>query len=77
MSKNIIFETPKDGIRNDDIIFIEITENCNIETAGDIYDSFCKIYPKAKVNLLSPDLIKSIRFFHNNDNIGYNPDLPF
>ena len=75
MSKEIIFDIPKDGVRDDDTILIELSEDCPIDYANDIFNAFKKIYPKATISMLHPDLIKSVRFFHKNEN--YHPDLPF
>ena len=75
MSNGIIFDIPKDGIHDDDIILIELSEDCSIDYANDIYNAFQKIYPKATISMLCPNLIKSVRFFHKNEN--YHPDLPF
>ena len=75
MSKEIAFNVPKDGVKEDDIILIELTEDCGIEYANDIHNAFSKIYPKATITILHPDLIKSVRFFHKPSN--HHPDLPF
>ena len=75
MSNGIIFDVPKDGVRDDDTILIELTEDCPIDYANDIFNAFKKIYPKATISMLHPDLIKSVRFFHKSEN--YHPDLPF
>ena len=75
MSNGIIFDIPKDGIHDDDIILIELSEDCSIDYANDIYNVFQKIYPKATISMLHPDLIKSVRFFHKSE--SYHPDLPF
>ena len=64
MSNKIVFDIPIDGVKENDIILIELTEYCNIETAQDILNIFKKIYPKADVNCLHPSLVKSVRFFH-------------
>ena len=75
MSKEIIFDIPKDGIHDDDTILIELVEDCPVEYANDIFNAFKKIYPKATISMLHPDLIKSVRFFHKSEN--HHPDLPF
>ena len=75
MSNGIIFDVPKDGVRDDDTILIELSEDCPIDYANDIFNTFKKIYPKATISMLHPDLIKSVRFFHKSEN--YHPDLPF
>ena len=75
MSKEIIFDIPKDGIHDDDTILIELSEDCLIDYANEIYNAFSRIYPKATITILHPDLIKSVRFFHKPSN--HHPDLPF
>ena len=75
MSNGIIFDIPKDGIHDDDTILIELSEDCPIDYANDIFNAFKKIYPKATISMLCPNLIKSVRFFHKSEN--HHPDLPF
>ena len=76
MSNGIIFDIPSDGIRNDDNILIELTRDCDVEYANDIFKAFQRIYPNASVTILHPDLIKSIRFFHKTEDNG-SSSLPF
>ena len=76
MSNGIIFDIPSDGIRNDDNILIELTRDCSMECANDIFKAFQRIYPNASVTILHPDLIKSIRFFHKTED-NNSPSLPF
>ena len=76
MSNGIIFDIPKDGIHDDDTILIELTEDCSVNYANDIYNAFQKIYPKATISMLHPNLIKSVRFFHR-EKENYHPELPF
>jgi hypothetical protein len=76
MSNGIIFDIPSDGIRNDDNILIELTRNCDVECANDIFKAFQRIYPNASVTILHPDLIKSVRFFHKTED-NNSPPLPF
>lgn len=76
MSNGIIFDIPSDGIRNDDNILIELTKDCDVEYASDIFKVFQKIYPNASITILHPDLIKSIRFFHKAEDNSSSP-LPF
>ena len=75
MSNGIIFDVPKDGVRDDDTILIELTEDCPIDYANEKKKKKKKIYPKATISMLHPNLIKSIRFFHKTEN--HHPDLPF
>ena len=75
MSNGIIFDIPKDGVKEDDIILIELAKDCDIDYANDIYKAFSSIYPKATITILHPDLIKSVRFFQKTS--SYHPDLPF
>lgn len=72
--KDIIFDIPKDGIKDNDIIFIELTENCHFDQAQQIFDAFQHSHPKAEVCILHPEFIKSVRFFHKENN-DYN--FPF
>ena len=44
MSNGIIFDIPSDGIRNDDNILIELTRDCDVECANDIFKAFQRIY---------------------------------
>ena len=76
MSNRIIFDIPSDGIRENDIIFLELTENCDIETATHLYEAFQHTYPKAEIALLHPSILKSVRFFHR-EKENYYPELPF
>ena len=64
MSNKIVFDIPADGVKEDDIILIELTEDCNIDVANEIFNIFKKIYPKADISCLHPSLVKSVRFFH-------------
>lgn len=75
MSNGIIFDIPTDGIRNDDNILIELTEDCSVEYATNIFEAFQRIYPEATVTVLHPDLIKSVRFFHKTED--NTPPMPF
>ena len=76
MSNGIIFDIPADGIRNDDNILIELTRDCDVEYANDIFKAFQRIYPNASIKILHPDLIKSVRFFHKTED-NSSPLLPF
>ena len=76
MSNGIIFNIPSDGIRNDDNILIELTRDCNVEYANNIFKAFQSIYPNASITILHPDLIKSVRFFHKTED-NSSPSLPF
>ncbi len=76
MSNGIIFDIPADGIRNDDNILIELTKDCDISCASDLFNAFQRIYPNASITLLHPDLIKSVRFFHKTED-NSSPPLPF
>ena len=75
MSNGIIFDIPADGVRNDDNILIELTRDCDISCAADLFNVFQKIYPKATITMLHPDMVKSIRFFHKADDDDYT--FPF
>ena len=71
MSNGIIYDIPKDGVYEDDNIMIEVTEDCDIDTANEIFKLFQNLYPKATVSLLHPTLIKSIRFFHKQSTLPF------
>ena len=64
MSNKIVFDIPIGGVKEDDIILIELTEDCDMEAANEICNIFKKIYPKADINCLHPSLVRSVRFFH-------------
>lgn len=76
MSNGITFDIPVDGIRNDDNILIELTRDCDVECANNIFKAFQKIYPNTSITILHPDLIESIRFFHKTED-NSSPLLPF
>ena len=40
MSNGIIFDIPADGVRNDDNILIELTKDCDISCASDLFNAF-------------------------------------
>lgn len=76
--KQIIFDIPIDGIREDDFIFLELTEDCDVETARMISEAFEETYPRADVIPLHPSVLKAVRFFHKEDKEkNYHPELPF
>ncbi len=76
--KQIIFDIPSDGIKEDDVIFLELTEDCDVDTATHLYQAFQTTYPKAEIALLHPCILKSVRFFHREkEKENYHPDLPF
>ena len=75
MYNGIIFDIPTDGVRDNDNILIELTKDCNVSYAQDLFNAFQKIYPKATITMLHPDMIKSIRFFHKEDDDS--PTFPF
>ena len=56
MSNGIIFDIPKDGIHDDDIILIELTEDCSIDYANDIFNAFkLTSYADTKVVIFGQD----------------------
>lgn len=67
MYNGIIFDIPADGVKDNDNILIELTKDCDISCASDLFNAFQKIYPKATITMLHPDMVKSIRFFHKTD----------
>ena len=75
MYNGIIFDIPADGVKDNDNILIELTEDCNVEYANNIFEAFQRIYPDATITILHPDLIKSVRFFHKTED--NTPSLPF
>lgn len=79
MSNGIVFDIPRDGIKEDDFIFLELTKDCDVETARMLSEAFQGTYPKADVIPLHPSVLKSVRFFHKeNKKENHHPDLlPF
>lgn len=75
MYNGIIFDIPTDGVRDNDNILIELMKDCDISCAQNLFNTFQKIYPKATITILHPDMIKSIHFFHKADDDS--PTLPF
>ena len=67
MYNGIIFDIPIDGIKDNDTILIELTKDCDASYASEFFNAFKKIYPKATIAVLHPDMVKSIRFFHRAD----------
>lgn len=73
MSNEIIFDIPADGVKDNDNILIELTKDCDISCASDLFNAFKRIYPEATITMLHPDMIKSIRFFHKADDDSTSP----
>ena len=75
MYNGIIFDIPTDGVKDNDNILIELTKDCNVSCASDLFNAFQKIYPKATITMLHPDMFKIIHFFHK---VDYDsPAFPF
>lgn len=75
MYNGIIFDIPIGGVKDNDNILIELTKDCDVSCAQDLFNAFQKIYPKATITILHPDMIKSIYFFHKADDDS--PTFPF
>ena len=75
MYNGIIFDIPTDGVKDNDNILIELTKDCNVSCASDLFNAFQKIYPKATITMLHPDMVKSIHFFFFVDDDS--PAFPF